>query len=230
MKKLILAFVAFISVTIAFAQSTEVVYLKNGSVIKGTVTEQNMSEQTIKLRTADGSIFVYKIDDIDKIEKATPAAVTQQQTSPVQNTGYSAPTLERDTYLKRGYRGFAGVSAGSATGWDSEISFFTTHGVQCNYYYYVGWGLKASVLEEDYYAVNLYVDDRIDFCKGGVSPFIDAKLGYTVGDLVGFYEEATFGVRLKRVNLGVGCSVWNDDGDKYASYFFSFTIDFGARR
>ena len=80
MKKLLLVFVAFLSATLAFAQTTtEVVYLKNGSIIKGTVTEQNMTNETIKLQTADGSIFVYKLDEIDKIEKVAQTQPAPQQ-------------------------------------------------------------------------------------------------------------------------------------------------------
>jgi len=46
----------------------DVVYLKNGSIIKGTIIEQVPGE-TIKLKTADGSIFVYNMSEIKKITK-----------------------------------------------------------------------------------------------------------------------------------------------------------------
>lgn len=67
------------SVTLVFGQQTEVVYLKNGSVIKGVVIEQNMAEKSIKLQTSDGSIFVYKMEDIDKIEKPEETQAQPQQ-------------------------------------------------------------------------------------------------------------------------------------------------------
>lgn len=38
MKKVLLLIVALVSSAMLFAQSTEVVYLKNGSIIKGVVT------------------------------------------------------------------------------------------------------------------------------------------------------------------------------------------------
>jgi len=47
---------------------TEVLYLKNGSVIKCTVIEQVMG-QSVKIRTSDGSIYVYKMEEIEKITK-----------------------------------------------------------------------------------------------------------------------------------------------------------------
>jgi hypothetical protein len=46
----------------------DVVYLKNGSVIKGIVIEQ-VPNISIKIQTADGSIFVYEMDQVAKIAK-----------------------------------------------------------------------------------------------------------------------------------------------------------------
>ena len=239
MKKLLLVFVAFLSATLAFAQTTtEVVYLKNGSIIKGTVTEQNMTNETIKLQTADGSIFVYKLDEIDKIEKVAQTQPAPQQVAS-NNTRQAAQPSYSDTYLKHGYRGFAGISLGVGTETE-DISFFTTHGIQCNHFYYVGWGLRVHYGngyyddhhhdEYDAFSVIPYVDANIDFLRGGVSPFLDVKIGYSAGELTGFYDEASFGVRIKRCSLAIGCNTWNDGGVYAASGFFSVTIDFGARR
>lgn len=49
-------------------QTRDVVYLKNGSVIKGTITEINPSEN-LKIKTSDGSLFVYSMSEILKTEK-----------------------------------------------------------------------------------------------------------------------------------------------------------------
>lgn len=48
--------------------SIDIVYLKNGSVIKCTILEQIVGE-TIKIETSDGSIFVYKMEEVLKITK-----------------------------------------------------------------------------------------------------------------------------------------------------------------
>jgi hypothetical protein len=45
--------------------SVDVVYLKNGSIIKGIITEQTPN-QSLKIQTKDGSIFVYNYSDIEK--------------------------------------------------------------------------------------------------------------------------------------------------------------------
>jgi len=49
-------------------QTKDVVYLKNGSVIKGDIIEQ-IPNKSIKIETADGNIFVYDFSDIEKITK-----------------------------------------------------------------------------------------------------------------------------------------------------------------
>ena len=46
----------------------EVVYLKNGSVIKGTIIEQ-VPNESLTIKTADGSTFVWKMSEISKITK-----------------------------------------------------------------------------------------------------------------------------------------------------------------
>lgn len=47
-------------------QLVDVLYLKNGSIIKGSVVEHIIGS-TLKIQTQDGSIFVYKEDEIDKL-------------------------------------------------------------------------------------------------------------------------------------------------------------------
>jgi hypothetical protein len=49
-------------------QSRDVIYLKNGNIIKGEIIEQVMNT-SIKVQTADGSIINYSFADIEKITK-----------------------------------------------------------------------------------------------------------------------------------------------------------------
>jgi len=73
MKKLIsfLAFafiIVFANNLIAQTTNKDVVYLKNGSIIKGIIIEQNINVN-LKLKTSDGSLFVFDMKDIEKISK-----------------------------------------------------------------------------------------------------------------------------------------------------------------
>ena len=96
MKKLLLSLVLVLSSVVMFAQSNmrEVVYLKNGSVIKGVILEQ-VPNESIKVQTADGSVFVYPMADVERITKET--VETQVQTQVEQNSSFSVNGLmERD--------------------------------------------------------------------------------------------------------------------------------------
>ena len=73
MKKFFWAVVAVVLISgFAYAQSyQEVVYLKNGSVIRGVVIEQ-VPGISLKIQTGDGSIFAYSMADVEKITKEAP--------------------------------------------------------------------------------------------------------------------------------------------------------------
>jgi hypothetical protein len=46
----------------------EVLYLKNGSIIKGIIIEQ-IPNVSYKIETGDGSVFIYKFEEVEKITK-----------------------------------------------------------------------------------------------------------------------------------------------------------------
>jgi len=70
MRKISTLIFCILFTSIAFSQQEykEVVYLKNGSVIKGIIIEQ-IPDVSIKIQTKDGNIFVYKMEEIDRITK-----------------------------------------------------------------------------------------------------------------------------------------------------------------
>jgi len=50
------------------SEYVDVVYLKNGSVVRGVIIEQ-VPGVSLKIQTSDGSVFFYKMDEIEKITK-----------------------------------------------------------------------------------------------------------------------------------------------------------------
>lgn len=70
------------------AELQEVVYLKNGSIIRGMILEQ-IPNQSLKIRTADQSIFVFSMDDVIKITKEENPIAQPQQYLPVQALPYN---------------------------------------------------------------------------------------------------------------------------------------------
>ncbi len=70
MKKYLALLLFALITTMSFGQSNyqDVVYLKNGSIIRGIIIEQ-VPNKSIKIETADRSVFVYQMDEIEKITK-----------------------------------------------------------------------------------------------------------------------------------------------------------------
>jgi len=69
---IILAFAFLPFVSIGQSNFEDVVYLKNGSIIHGVIIEQ-VPNQSIKIKTKDNNVFVYKIDEIEKMTKEQPS-------------------------------------------------------------------------------------------------------------------------------------------------------------
>ena len=124
-KKLFVLFAILVSGFAIFAQSEmrDVVYLKNGSVVKGTIVEQVIGE-SLRIDTPEGSIFFYKMDEIEKIGKervATPETkvATNQNSMPVQNNNYIYMPPRKSTF-GAGFLSFLIPGAGElyATDWE----------------------------------------------------------------------------------------------------------------
>lgn len=113
MKKVIkfLLLVAVVAMSSSlFAQTNtmlDVVYCKNGSVIKGVIIEQ-IPNQSIKIQTSDGNIFVYSMEDVEKITKEQVAVKSNENTS-IQNEDASCFKGSQDAEIyyqnKGAYRG-----------------------------------------------------------------------------------------------------------------------------
>jgi hypothetical protein len=56
------------NITTTPVQLQDVVYLKNGSIIRGVIIEQ-VPAVSIKIKTKDENIFVFKVEEIEKIVK-----------------------------------------------------------------------------------------------------------------------------------------------------------------
>lgn len=138
-KKLFVLFAILVSGFAIFAQSEmiDVIYLKNGSVVKGTIMEEAVGKY-VRIDTPDGSIFFYEMNEIEKIVKekvatpetkvATPETkvetpetkvATNQNSMPVQNNNYIFMPPRKSTF-GAGFLSFLIPGAGElyATDWE----------------------------------------------------------------------------------------------------------------
>lgn len=124
-----------------------------------------------------------------------------------------------------GYRGFFDVGYAIST---SKVSYYdlvttdvsdrwvfsTTHGCQASPYFFVGAGVGLTYWHETVnksIGIPIYGDIRLDVLPSKVCcPFIDAKIGYSLNDIEGFYFHPSIGLRFGRhagFNVGAGYQV-----------------------
>ncbi len=92
----------FIICTMAFLVSTQVlaqeledvVYLKNGGIVRGTVIEQ-IPDKSLKIARFDGKVFRYKMNEIDKMSKETVIGTRTvvKKKNPMVALGLSFPVI-----------------------------------------------------------------------------------------------------------------------------------------
>lgn len=219
MKRFIICFVSILLAVGAYAQSyTETVYLKNGGVIKGVIIEQTPGDN-IKIRTRDGNIFVYYYDEISKITKDISKFNG--------NSDYS------------GYKGFVdlgySLGFGDYSDYNGRLELTVSNGYQFNSYLYLGAGAGVNYYcqnDADTWSFPLFFNPRLTIpTPGSVSAFIDAKVGYTVGqDIEGFYLAPSLGTRIaltnrNAINLSVGYTLQKANFDYYS---YSGSLSFHA--
>lgn len=184
MRKLLLVLTLLLSInTYVSAQSyTEVVYLKNGSVIKGVIVEQ-IPNVSLKIKTNDGSLIICNMEDVSKITK---------------EERYTKDFRQNPRNTLRGYKGFVdfGYIVDLSDSNADKIEISTSHGYQFNNYFYLGGGVAANIYTDaDLVTVPIFVDFRANFINKKITPFADLKVGYSSGDIDGAYVNSSFGFR-----------------------------------
>ena len=196
MKKLFLTLILAFATLTSFAQKySETVYLKNGSMIKGTIIEE-IPNKSLKLETRDGSIFVYKMDEVEKITKE------------VKN--------RRNEYLNNldlGFKSFVdfGGVIGSQNGGRLEAS--ASFGSQINQYIYIGGGLGVNYYtHRDAFVYPLFAEAKVYVPTNTIiHPFVSLRPGYGVSTASnyggGFYISTLCGIEINRYTIGLGYSL-----------------------
>mgnify|MGYP001024681200 FL=1 len=221
MRKLLLLLTLLLSIStyVAAQNYTEVVYLKNGSVIKGVIIEQ-VPNVSLKIKTNDGSLIICQMNEVEKITKEE--RYTRDYRKDVDNRKAARNTL-------KGYKGFVdfGYIADLSDYDANKVEISTSHGYQFNNYFYLGGGVAADFYTDaDLIAVPIFVDFRANFINKKVTPFADIKTGYSVGDVEGLYVSTGIGVRFslkgkKALNLKLEYNYQQYDY-YYSGYYISY--------
>lgn len=230
MKKILILLIALLTITTAATAQVlqDVIYLRNGSVIRGTLIEQ---VPKVKIRTTDGSMWVFDQEEIDKIT-SEPA---EQPNNNVTEAAYTPETVNQSNSriksyrnycpdLTSGFRIFADIAVMTQTNYYtcSAVSYSATFGHQITPRIYAGLGLAAQIyidywyynerMEESpelYAQMPVFAELRYDIKPSRFSPFVSMKAGYALGidevnDYSGTYLNPSVGVRFKSFNFAVG--------------------------
>src|SRR5690554_5420456 len=173
--KTFLALVVFTLIgTCMLAQNNiqDVVYLKNGSIIRGVIMEL-VPNASIKIETSDRSIFVYRMDEIEKITKEVKPVVRKVVSGPVhQGEG-----------LQSGYRGIVdfGYQLGLGDFGMDRFKMNIINGGQVSPYFFIGGGMGLRYyFDEDTALIPLFVHARANILDKKISPYFALSIGYTL--------------------------------------------------
>lgn len=208
-------------------QMEDVVYLKNGSIIRGTIIEQ-VPNESIKIKTKDGSVFAYKIEEVEKMTKEEiKGGLYTTETSNLGNDGFRSGKFL--VGLKAGYGDWGsltygfnveiGVSDnfgialdGAYTSWDESYYAGYLDTSNTSYSYIYDYSLIGGLLSLAYH---ITPGKKLDlYVKGGAGYFfIDATTKWTPKTPSNYYS------LYKATASGVGYG-----GQFGLNYFFNKNI------
>jgi hypothetical protein len=203
MKKISVLLVFALITGASFGQSNyqDVVYLKNGSIIRGIIIEQ-IPNKSIKIETVGRNIFHFEIEEIEKLAR-----------EPVQ--GRSAPAREGN--VLPGYTGIfeTGIEIGTGPYGMDRLKVSIINGYQVNQYFSLGFGTGLRYyFDAEAALVPVFADFRANFPGYDISPYMSLGTGYTFNASrdfrsIGFLLNPTAGISImvsekSALNVGIG--------------------------
>jgi len=200
---ILIAFLLIFIYTESKAQENvqDVVYLKNGSILHGTITDIKVNE-SITLISNCNDTWIIKQSDIDRIEKEEVA---------------KSKTTESFEYKRKGF--YSNINVNFLFGGELEspfppLSLTFVNGYQFDFGLAVGAGIGLELINETYMPV--VADLRYTFRNSKVSHFIYVQGGYAVSlgtpdpydyDYYDFYESDLESKGGFIINPGIGFKI-----------------------
>lgn len=208
MKKIKLTLLCMFFTCLLFAQQNfqDVVYLKNGSVIRGVIVEQ-VPNVSLKIQTSDKSLFVFQMIEIEKFGKEEISDDSRSEKPSYLPIKKFTSTIELGAF-------------GSMEGGSAGLSFL--YAGHYNFNRYIGLGIGSGYVKyvgEDNSIVPIFVDFKVNFIKNRVSPFFNLKGGYSFSEF-NFYERLD-GVYLSP-NLGVNFRRKSNHRETFLKFGYEF--------
>ena len=155
----------------------DVVYLKTGTIIKGSVIEM-VPGGNIKIKTSDGSIFVYKTEEVEKTVKEEYTSSTTRITGR-KDKGSDSLVVHNGFFL------FARVGPSVNEAFENymNVAGGVIGGFQINKYLSLGLGAETTQYGFRQNAIRMYpifFDARFFVPKGMVCPMFSFQFGYAL--------------------------------------------------
>ena len=209
MKKIVIVLLFIFNCLLGISQlkTEEVVYLKNGSIIRGTIIEF-LPGQTVKIETNCRNIWVFNADDVLKIVKEEK----------IDDLGEERIADKKYKLLMDG-----GVLIGEGyTPVEIPVSFHFINTYSFRPWLQAGMGTGIEFYEQK--VVPLFIDSRLLYQAKEVTPFLGVKLGYglPLSEYNGWFNGATgYGKGGIMFEPGLGVLLAQS---KSTSVFFSFSF------
>lgn len=139
------------------AKMQDVVYLKDGSILRGEIIEQT-SNESLKIEIAGYNILVIQMEEVEKITQERPPKARM--------------------FKEEGYVNFTGLDylpgeLGSA------IRFQMVNGYQIDPNFSMGIGIGYTNYNDPLSAIPLFLDLKYKLLKANTTPFLYLKPGYS---------------------------------------------------
>lgn len=170
MRKFIITLLLFITSILVFAQDNlqDVVYLKNGGIIRGVIIEK-IQDKLIKIETFGANVFVYQMDEIDRIAQE-PCRIQR-----------NCPQIFGS--MDSGFKGNIelGHQFGVGKFGMDRLKFNMIYRYQINPYFSAGIGTGLRFyFDDDAAVIPIFADLRMNFLNYQTSPYFSLDIGYAM--------------------------------------------------
>jgi len=200
------------------ADYEEVVYLKNGSVIRGIIIEE-FPGKSVKIQTREKNLFVYQLDEVEKITREL-------------YNGSEGGTASSSTRKNKGFNAYLdqGINV-----WVESKPFPMNYtsialGYKVNRVFFIGGG-TGLLARKGFVAVPVFADIRLTLTKTKVAPLLNFQAGYLSpnvlnGDEDNYYVNVdSYGGFYFAARPGIGFNLKKDlDLNIYAGYVLGSQI------
>lgn len=154
------------------------------------------------------------------------AAFAQFSNTGSNNGNRSNSSNNQNNYSTDGlsYKGF--VEGGYTTGDWGYGTIMTSHGIQINRLFFVGFGTGMKFIDSEIF-IPVFTDFRVNFLKHKITPFFGTKVGYSIHDAGGFMFEPSIGCRFGfsdnfAINISTGYELQKADVLYYYSNYYYY--------